>query len=169
VIPPRGFLDDMDPRKRSYIAADVRRIAGAYGLDLRWPEPFDTDWLPPHVAFLHAVDAGAAMRFGAEVFRARFCDGRDVADALVLADAAERSGLNPGEVEAAAKSRSLRQRLLAGMRTMQADGVFGVPYIAYRGGAYWGNDRLEWLLREVAEQAGRTVPDLDCDPLARPF
>ena len=52
---------------------------------------------------------------------------------------------------------------------MQSDGVFGVPYFVYRERAYWGNDRLEWLLRDVAERLGRAVPDLRPDPLARPF
>lgn len=169
LIPPRGFLEDMDPRKRRYIAEDVRRIARAYGLELRWPDPFDTDWMRPHCAFLHAADAGAGTRFGAAVFEARFCAGCDVGDPLVLREVAGRCGVDPDAVVAAAESRPLRGRVIAGMRSMQSDGVFGVPYFVYRGRAYWGNDRLEWLLRDVAEAAGRNVPDLRPDPLVRPF
>lgn len=169
LIPPRGFLDDMDPRKRRYIGEDVGRIARAYGLQLRWPDPFDTDWLRPHAAFLHAVDAGRAMSFGAALYRARFCEGRDVGDASVLGTAAGEAGLDSAQIAAAADSRGLRSRIIAGMRAMQADGVFGVPYFVYRGRAYWGNDRLEWLLRDVAGESGRAVPDLGRDPLSRPF
>jgi 2-hydroxychromene-2-carboxylate isomerase len=169
LIPPRGFLDDMDPRKRLYIAQDVGRIAKAYGLELRWPDPFDTEWLRPHAAFLHALDAGKGMPFGAAVFRARFSEGRDVGDAQVLRDAAVAAGLEPEAIIAAGDSRAQRSRIIAGMRSIKEQGVFGVPYFVYRGHAYWGNDRLEWLLRDVGEQFGRPVPDLRIDPLARPF
>lgn len=169
LIPPRGFLDDMDPRKRLYIGKDVGRIAEAYGLELRWPDPFDTEWLRPHAAFLYAVDAGRGMPFGAAVFRARFSEGRDVGDARVLRDAADAAGLEPEALVAAGDSRALRSRIIAGMRSVKEEGVFGVPYFVYRGHAYWGNDRLEWLLRDVGEQLGRSLPDLRLDPLARPF
>jgi len=169
LIPPRGFLDDMDPRKRRYIGEDVQRVAEAYGLVLRWPDPFDTDWLRPHAAFLHAADAGKAVPFGSAVFTARFSEGRDVGDPAVLGEAASAAGLDAEAIAAAAESRPLRSRIVAGMRSMQEDGVFGVPYLLFRGRAYWGNDRLEWLLRDVAEQSGRAVPDLRGDPLARPF
>jgi 2-hydroxychromene-2-carboxylate isomerase len=169
LIPPRGFLDDMNPRKRRYIAEDVGRIARAYGFTLTWPEPFDTDWLKPHAAFLFAADGGRAGQFGAAIFRERFCAGRDVGAEPVLRSVAAECGLDADGAAAAGDSRPLRSRVVAGMRAVQSDGVFGVPYFVYRGHAYWGNDRLEWLLRDVSVQRGGNIPDLGREPLARPF
>lgn len=169
LLPPKGFLEDMDQRKRRYIGRDVARCARAFGLELRWPQPFDTDWLPPHAAFLYAADQGRAAEFGAALYTARFGAGRDIGDREVLGEIAAQCGLGAERTAAAGADRALRARLLAGMRGVQADGVFGVPYFIHAGEAFWGNDRLEWLLRAVAEHRGQPLPDLARDPLARPF
>ncbi len=39
------------------------------------------------------------------------------------------------------------------------DGLFGVPTFVYRGETFWGNDRIEWLIRAVRRGAG--VPEDD--------
>ena len=31
----------------------------------------------------------------------------------------------------------------------EADGAFGVPFLIYKGENFWGNDRIEWLVRAI--------------------
>ena len=52
IFPPKDKENFMlsDKNKVRYIVKDVNRIASAYGMDLNWPEPFDTDWLVVHSA-----------------------------------------------------------------------------------------------------------------------
>jgi hypothetical protein len=47
--------------------------------------------------------------------------------------------------------------------------LFGVPLFVYRDGRYWGNDRLEWVLRDIAGATGLDTPDLSEDVFACPF
>ena len=48
----------------------------------------------------------------------------------------------------------------------QEDSIFGVPYFVYRGEPFWGNDRIEWLVRAVRIAHGMPVVDLARDLLA---
>ena len=34
-----------------------------------------------------------------------------------------------------------------------------MPFFVYGPHRYWGNDRLEWLLRDIAIDLGKSVPD----------
>ena len=47
-------------------------------------------------------------------------------------------------------------------------GVFGVPTFVHREQKFWGNDRLEWLVRAIRRDAGLPVPDLRAAALATP-
>jgi hypothetical protein len=56
-----------------------------------------------------------------------------------------------------------------GMLRGNRDGLFGVPLFVYDEKKYWGNDRIEWLIRDIYRQTGRNISDLKQDPLLRPF
>jgi 2-hydroxychromene-2-carboxylate isomerase len=170
VFPPPDFPNDPAavPAKLDYILHDVGRIAAAYGLPVRWPASRDTDWMRPHAAWIHAADAGQGDSFALALYGARFSEGRNVGDDEVLRDAARVARLDPAAIIRAAADPVLHERVLAGMMRGLGDGIFGVPFFVYRGERFWGNDRVEWLLRAVATNAGTPVPDLASDVLARP-
>ena len=58
VFPPKDYKNDPETQlnKKDYIRNDVKRIANAYGLNVCFPNPFDTNWVRPHSAFLYAND-----------------------------------------------------------------------------------------------------------------
>ena len=78
-------------------------------------------------------------------------------------------GLAPEAVIEAAHDSRNHEQVLTRMRTGRDDGLFGVPFFVFRGHKYWGNDRIEWLLREVYRSAGRNVPDLRYNSLSCPY
>jgi 2-hydroxychromene-2-carboxylate isomerase len=41
-----------------------------------------------------------------------------------------------------------------------------VPYFVYRGETFWGNDRIDWLVRAIRRAHGMPVVDLSRDVLA---
>ncbi len=68
-------------------------------------------------------------------------------DALVARDAHR---LQPDAVLAAADDTTLHARVAKGIEEgFQNDGIFGVPTFIYRGEPFWGNDRIEWLVRAI--------------------
>lgn len=159
----------VDTRKINYKKEDIERFAEAFGLPLCWPDPFDTGWIRPHAAYLFAQDQGWGFKFALSAYAARFSEGRDIGTDKVIAAVAGTCDLDASAVVGAADDRDIQARVMQGMAGRQASGVFGVPFFIYRGSKYWGNDRIEWLLRHIYRDAGQRVPDLRADPFARPF
>lgn len=166
-FPPRDYKNPRsNPAKGAYMDVDVARIAGAYGLRPNWPKPFDADWIPPHTAYLFAQDQGRGREFALAAYALRFEQGRDIGTDEAVGEAARACGLDPEATIRAAGDPALRKRVMEGMANRPEDGVFGVPFFVYRGQAFWGNDRIDWLVRAIREQLGEPVPDLEADPLA---
>jgi 2-hydroxychromene-2-carboxylate isomerase len=170
VFPPPDFPNDpaANPQKLKYLFTDVERIATAYGLTVRWPADADTDWMRPHAAYLHAADAGRGDPFAMALYAARFSRGEDVARDDVIARAADSAGVDGAATVRAAGDPAFHERVFTGMGRALQDGIFGVPYFVYGDQVFWGNDRLEWLVRAIRTRAGQPVPDLRGDLLARP-
>jgi len=155
--------------KVKYIAKDIVRITTAYGLEIKWPKPFDTDWLIAHMAYIYAEEQGLGVPFCLALYNARFLQGKDIADEETLSKLATANGLDAQALIDALSKRQYKKKLLQGMSRAKHAGVFGVPYIVYKDSAYWGNDRLEWLIREINRDSELDIPDLSTDPFNRPY
>jgi 2-hydroxychromene-2-carboxylate isomerase len=171
VAPSAAFQvgTSVNSAKRAYIREDIARFADACGLTLRWPDPFDTEWVRPHAAYLFAEGQGKGRMFALATYAARFSEGRNIGTDQVLERLSHACGLAPEAVVEAAHDPRNHEQVLTRMRTGRDDGLFGVPFFVFRGHKYWGNDRIEWLLREVYRSAGRNVLDLRHNPLNCPY
>jgi 2-hydroxychromene-2-carboxylate isomerase len=171
VFPPPNFPNDPAavPNKLKYIQKDVARIAEAYGFVATPPQKLDCDWVRPHAAFIYAADQGKGREFGRALYEARFVHGRDLGDDAVLAETARTLGLEPAAVIDAAGDKTHQTRVVQGMiQGVQEDSIFGVPYFVYRGETFWGNDRIDWLMRTIRKAHGMPVVDLS-DNWLRPL
>lgn len=168
-FPRADFASDPHKNKSLYIAGDIKRFADAYGLQTRWPKPFDTDWIVPHSAYIYAQDNVKDITFALNAYSMRFGEGKDIGDDQVLSNIAGLSGLDPVKTVQAGHDRQFQERVISGMKATIRDRMFGVPFFIYKDQKYWGNDRLEWLLRNIAGETGKALPDLVKDPFSRPF
>ena len=159
----------MSPAKLSYIRRDVARIAAAYGYSMRFPKPFDVNWIVPHAAFLYAKDNGKAMECMNAMYRARFGNGMNIEEEGTITAVAEECAMDTGECIRASRDNDYHKRVMNEMASISGGTVFGVPTFIYGNNRYWGNDRLEWLLRDIYREYGNKVPDLEKDPMSRPF
>jgi 2-hydroxychromene-2-carboxylate isomerase len=168
VFPPPGMTpaSTSSPRRLAYTRDDATRIAAAYGYTVRWPETLDTEWVRPHGSAYWATEAGRGNEFILAAHAARFERGEDLGDAAVLAGIAREVGLDGDACVAAADEPARHSQVWKGMAEAQATGIFGVPTFVLDGELFWGNDRLEWLVRRLEQTRGRAVPDLAAQPLA---
>jgi 2-hydroxychromene-2-carboxylate isomerase len=169
VFPPPNFANDPAavPNKLKYIQMDVARIAAAYGYAVAGQPPLDCEWVRPHAAFVYAQDHGKAKAFSLGLYEARFGRGLDVGDDTVMAQVAGACGLDSAALVASAGDPAYQTRVLQGMiQGAQEDSIFGVPYFVYRGETFWGNDRIDWLVRAIRRAHGMPVVDLSRDMLA---
>ena len=113
------------------------------------------DWALSHAAFLGAQSEGVGPRFMLEVFRKRFCEGLDLGEDHVIADAASEAELDPDSILSAGHSEALREVASAGWRlAMERDQIFGVPSFVFAGKLYWGQDRMHFLRSAVIRKTG---------------
>ena len=98
----------------------------------KWPEPFDTDWLVVHSAYIYAAEQGKGIPFCLAVYRSRFIEGRNVGDEAVLRDASIACGLDADILIEAHGKRKYKKKLLQGMKSAGEEGVFGVPFLCIR-------------------------------------
>lgn len=149
-----------DPARFRYVVEDMFRMATAYGLTAKPPASLDTRWELPHAAFLHAEAHGCGFAFALEASKARFTESLDVGCDDALGRLATRVGLDPTALVAAAHDVTNHRRVEAGIDRAREAGVFGVPTFVFRGQRFWGNDRFDWLLREIDRAEGRPIADL---------
>ncbi len=180
--------------KLSYVMQDAARQAEIVGLDtgylnkvakmLTIPESADyrskkvglptshEPWEVTHGAFLYAQSRGKGWAFADAIFNHRFgFDGaptRDVLKSDIVAAIAKSVGLDGQSAAAAHQSSGIQSEIEAITRAGERDGVFGVPFFVLTGEAgkeiFWGNDRLEYVLRSLTggtQLPSIAVPDLE--------
>lgn len=158
VFPPPTYPNDPTavPAKLAYMLEhDVPRVARGLGLPFQLPASNDVpSWMGPHAMWVHASDAGRGQAFGEALYAARWSEGKDLGMPEVCAEAATRAGLDPDAVLAAAEDEALRTRVMDGMIGGVGDGIFGVPYFAYRDERFWGHDRIPMLVASIRRDHG---------------
>jgi 2-hydroxychromene-2-carboxylate isomerase len=145
-------LGGMGERKKKAYMDDMRHWSTMIGADfgnVTGPRP-DTRLLLQ--AALVAKDAGRLREFHYPAYRARWAEGKDVADAAVVRALLAGAGLDADAALARAQSEALRTRLDDDTRSAIAKGVFGVPTVFVADEMFWGNDRFE-LARWYAQKA----------------
>ena len=137
-----------ETRYEHIVEEDVPRFAKQYGLDYI-PKPPLTESYTASMGFLFAEEKGVGEEFNILVFSARWGDGKDISQTDVLAEIAERTGLDRDEFLAAIKDPQYKERLLEVRQQAVEAGVFGAPTFIYQGKRFWGNDRIESLIHEI--------------------
>jgi 2-hydroxychromene-2-carboxylate isomerase len=134
------------PDKGRYMWRDMERWCERLGLPLVRPDPFPQNSLmAARVALALPEDARAA--FSKAVFRAEYCEGRQIADPAVIADAVRQTGFELETAVAAAQTDLVKHALRKETEEAQRLGLFGAPTVVTADGElFWGNDRLEEAL-----------------------
>ena len=145
-----GELDERserDWRKVRYLYLDVRRYANARGMIIRGPQKiFDSKlslmsglWADKHSLFRPYSD---------RVFERFFKRELNIEDAAALAAVMKEVGLDADGFKRYAINdgpRDLNDAFASGER----DGVFGVPTFIVDSEPFWGNDRVEWVVKKL--------------------
>lgn len=137
------------PGQAEYSVKDFARSARFMGVPYEHPATFPVSTVAPARAFywLHGQDCALARRFAHEVFRAYFTEGRDIADAAVVLELAEKVGADKTVVEGGMNDSAVKERLRAETEAAVAAGVFGAPWIVVDDEPFWGADRLPQIER----------------------
>jgi 2-hydroxychromene-2-carboxylate isomerase len=146
-------LPKRSPQRRAYRMMELKRWREVRGLPLNLePKHLPCDDLPATRLLISAKLQGKdAHKLSVELGRAVWEREESIADAAMIASAAQRAGLDaaalraggPADAELDALFQQYTEEALAA-------GVFGAPsYVLPSGEIFWGQDRLELLERAL--------------------
>jgi len=138
---------ERDWRKVRYMYLDARRYANARGLIIRGPQKiFDSKlslmsglWADKHSLFRPYSD---------RVFERFFKRELNIEDPAALAAVMKEVGLDADAFQRYAAHEGPRE-LAAAFAEGEHDGVFGVPTFIVDGEPFWGNDRVDWVIKKL--------------------
>ena len=133
-----------NPARWAYMAKDLGDWARAWGLRIVWPPSvFPVNSVKVMRGALVALDAGCVSAYSRAGFEAYWGEDRDISQDDVVADVAERAGLDRADFLAHIASDEIKARLRANTDELIERGGFGTPTMFVNGtDMYFGNDRL---------------------------
>ena len=143
---PKRLLDPRGDHLRIDWTAHVYRRALAAGIEIHLPRHQPRSTLPLAGCLL-ATELDRLRELNHALYEAFFCEGEDIATDAELWRAAERAGLDPDELVAAAYDPARIARIADIRVEAEAAGVRGVPSILTADGrTHWGMGGLARLL-----------------------
>lgn len=140
-------------QRQAYRMAELRRWRAHLGMPLNLePKYFPADeTLAAGMVYGLRESGGDALAYAGALMRAVWAEERDIAARDTLLEIAAALGIDGDSAlasAAAGRHAALRERET---RAAIERGVFGVPTYAYGEDLLWGQDRLEFLDRALAE------------------
>lgn len=142
------------PQRQAYRLVELKRWRDFLGVPLNiQPKFFPAAADPAALAIVAALKLGeaAAMRLLGAALRAVWAEERDIGDEATLAEIIAAQGLDSAALLAAARDPAAKARYDELTGEAIERGVFGAPTYVYRDELFWGQDRLDFLERALAE------------------
>ena len=156
IFPASGGLPlgQRAPQRQAYRLVELKRFSEALAIPINiqprfFPVPGDRACTLIVAVQLAHGDA-TAMAFAGDLLRAVWVDEENINDDELLQRKLHDRQL-PDSLMAAAQSEATLARYQANTDEALAAGVFGSPTYVCAGTLYWGQDRLDFLARQLAK------------------
>lgn len=141
--------------KAAYMLEDLRRLASLYDVGFSFPASnFPLNSILPQRALtaLYLQDQDSMKTLAKELFRRYWSEDADLSEPDVLAQIASDVGLDGEALVAKAARQEVKDALRELTDEAVARGAFGAPTFFYDDELYFGNDRLEHILRKAVQE-----------------
>src|SRR5271168_5418803 len=139
--------NERDWRKVRYLYMDVRRFANERGIIIRGPQKLFDSRLAL-MSGLYADRHGQFRAYADRVFERFFKRELDIENFDALAAVMSEVGLGTADFRRYADTDGAGD-LRAAAAEAERDGVFGVPTFNVADELFWGNDRVEWMIKKL--------------------
>jgi 2-hydroxychromene-2-carboxylate isomerase len=139
--------------KVRYLYMDVRRFANERGIIIRGPQKIFDSRLAL-MSGLYADRNGRFRPYADRVFERFFKRELNLEDFDALAAVMAEVGLDAEGFRSYAESDGPGDFRAAAVEA-ERDGVFGVPTFNVAGELFWGNDRVEWIVKKLDQMKFR--------------
>jgi 2-hydroxychromene-2-carboxylate isomerase len=134
-----------------YMSEDTARWAAKYGVKMQIPKAFPISTIKALRACIAAESHGKAGQAMHALFRTYWAEGADISDAQVMQTALSAAGLDGALFVARTEDQEVKDALRRNTELALARGVFGVPTFFVGERSFWGNDRMEFVERELKQ------------------
>ena len=140
------------PATGAYLATDLARWAGKYGIPFRFNSVFPQNTLKALRLVVVAQRWGTFFELHQPLFDAMFVHDRDLSDDGVLAEILTDSGLKADDYLSAADDEDIKTALKQNTEDAIARGAFGAPTFFVGDDMFFGNDRFDFLREALDRQ-----------------
>jgi 2-hydroxychromene-2-carboxylate isomerase len=147
-------LKQRAPQRQAYRLAELERWPEFLGMPLnKQPKhfPVSGDLASKWILTASSRSTTDALKLTGAILRAVWAEDRNIADASVLATIAQEQALDAKGLAASADTADTTSRYEALTQEAIERQVFGAPTYIYRDELFWGQDRLDFLDREMAK------------------
>ncbi len=147
-------LDKRPPQRQAYRITELKRWSEFLHMPLNiHPKFFPVDDIPAAKMVTTAIMAGdndGALKLVGALLRGVWAQERDISDPATLVQIGDECGLDGENLYSSRESAAdlYRQNTNDAIELQ----VFGAPWYEFRGVSYWGQDRLDFLDRALAEE-----------------
>jgi 2-hydroxychromene-2-carboxylate isomerase len=139
------------PQQLKYMSEDTARWAKQYGVQMQIPKVFPASTIHALRSVLAAERVGKQREAMHALFHTYWAEGNDLSDPAVIDRALTAAGLDGKALTAAAEEAEVKNLLRRNTSLALDRGVFGVPTIFVGERSFWGNDRLQFVERELRQ------------------
>jgi 2-hydroxychromene-2-carboxylate isomerase len=152
---PVGGWDLRSPPSRAKVKVpltrqDLQRFARRLGIPVN-PPPMETEPTPAGAASLYAEQQGKLREYIVETMRIQWAEGKNIAEADVLAEVAKRINLDVSSLLSASTDANNLATLEQNSRDAENLGIIGVPTILIDDQIFWGQDRFDFVIEYLKE------------------
>ena len=130
-----------------YLYADARRFANERGIVIRGPQKLFDSRLAL-IGGLYAEKRGRFREYSLRVFERFFKRELDIEDANALGAVMTEAGVDANDFRHYAAADGPAE-LATLQEQAEREGVFGVPTLIVAGEPFWGNDRIDWIIKKL--------------------
>jgi 2-hydroxychromene-2-carboxylate isomerase len=138
------------PAKWEWIKADFLRYAKYYDIPYQLNPHFIFNTLNAMRGAIWALSTNQIEVYNQAMFTAAWVDGKDLSDKNVLAEILDSVGFNSNEVLDVITHSEIKRALIQSTEDAVKLGIFGAPSMIVGGEMFFGQDRLIWVERALA-------------------
>ena len=135
------------PAKRRYIFTDILRRAASYGLEVQGPPTHPFNPLLALRTSISIEDNETRLKFAKLLLDAVWVEGKDITRERNIRDLAKACDLDPEWLLSCAQNLETKQKLAGATQAAIELGIFGVPTFRINEQIFWGDDRIDELIR----------------------
>jgi len=137
------------PIKAKYMIKDCKMWAEKYGINFKFNNYFPITSLNLMRCVLIAEKKGFEKNFINKVFDAIWIDGLNLNDQIILDKLLKNLDINPKSFLSEALEQKNKDNLKKKTDDAFNKGIFGAPTFMVNNKIFWGQDRLEFVLKEL--------------------